>query len=360
MGAFFTNYHVRTDSSSAVRQALLGLVRARAYVSPPKNGWITIYDEASDEQDSAILKRMAGGISKALGTAVLALLVHDSDIAAYWLYQNGTLVDEFDSNPDYYKRVKDAERARLRGNPDALLPLCAPGTTLAQIDSILHDPDGPPIIAEQIFTELAPLLGIDEARITLGFTYFEEEGPEVLPDIGEFEPLGRGAEKKESKAPDPGLCREGPQIDTYPVAVGMLVQSWGAHKIMGPAFAAMITGAGRDEMMKKLRTGMDRQARELLKHSKLEGRPTFEELKAARDNGPQALAALLASHPSAYMGDIGVQAVVAEAEEFVAALIAHGLDPNALGNSGQTPLSAAERRGKNTKIYRLLKEAADR
>src|SRR5207245_2789831 len=123
-------------------------------------------------------------------------------IPAYWLYQSGKLLDEFNSAPDYFKEPDDATRARLRGNADQLLPLCVPGSTRTQVDSILHDPEGPPIMAEEIFVELAPLLGIDEARICLGFTYFEEEGQEVLPDVGEFEPVGRGAERKVAAKPE--------------------------------------------------------------------------------------------------------------------------------------------------------------
>jgi hypothetical protein len=359
MGAFFTNYHVRSDSLATVRDAVAELIQTRAFVSPPKNGWVTIYDEDSDNQDEATLSRIGAGLSKSLKTATLAVLVH-SDIAAYWLYQNGKLLDEFNSAPDYFEATDEATRQRLRGDPDALLPLCIAGTARAQVDSILHDPDGSPIMAEQIFTELAPVLGIDPARMSLGFTYFEEEGKDFLPDIDQFEPVGQGAERKVAATPQPAARPEGPLPDMYSVAVGMLAQTWGAEKLMGPAFAAMLSGGLGEGMVKKLRAGMDRQARELMKHSKLQGGPTFEELKAARDGGPEQFAELLARRTPAYLGDIGVQAVGAQAEQFVAALLEHGLDPNAPDHNGQTPLSVAERHAKDSKIHRLLKEAAER
>src|SRR5262245_43711527 len=102
MGSFFTNFHVRSESQDKVRAALLPLVEARAYVSPPTNGWVTVYDEASDQQDESIIGKLAEGLSKKLHTAVVAFLVHDSDVAMYWLYRDGELADEFNSAPDYF------------------------------------------------------------------------------------------------------------------------------------------------------------------------------------------------------------------------------------------------------------------
>jgi hypothetical protein len=362
MGSFFTNYQVRSDSALPVREALAGLAQGRAYVSPPKNGWVSVYDEKSDEQDDRLLRRIAAGLSGALKTAVLAFLVHDSDIAAYWFYHNGQLVDEFDSAPDYYKKASAATRARVRGNPDALLPLCIPGTTRAQIDAVLHHPEGPPIMAEEIITELAPLLGIDEMRICLGFTYFDEEGEELLPDIAEFEPVGRGAERKEAR---PAAEPEGAtpaSFDPFVMAVAMLTQSWGSEKLMDPALLAIMPGAPSvADMLKRIIAGLDRQAHKLLESSNLPNRPTFEELKTARDHGAEALADLLAQRTPARLPEIGINAAGAGAEQFVAALLRHGLDPNAPNpnGNGMTALQAAERHGTTSRIYQLLKTASD-
>lgn len=168
MGAFFTNYQVRGSSTSDVVNALAELTKSRAYVSPEKNGWVTVYAEATEEQNQTILCRMAEELSKALKTDVFGFLVHDSDMTMYWLYRAGALADEFNSAPDYFgKKVNDATRARLRGNPDALLPLCVAGTTRAQIEAVIHPSDGFQLMAEQILTDLAELLGIDASRIAL-------------------------------------------------------------------------------------------------------------------------------------------------------------------------------------------------
>src|SRR5215469_2566751 len=160
MGAFFTNYQVRGKSASDVSKAIEPLVETRAYVSTAKGGWVTVYDEASDQQDDEILKRIASELSKKLGTAVFAFLVHDSDIAIYWLYENGVLIDEFNSAPDYYKKASDKVRQCVRGDSDKLLPLCVAGTSHAQVEEVIHPASGFPTMAEDIFGSLSQLLAI--------------------------------------------------------------------------------------------------------------------------------------------------------------------------------------------------------
>src|ERR1700679_2096902 len=102
MGASFTNCQVRSTDANAVATVLASLVKSRAYISPASGGWVTVYDEATESQDSKLLIKLAKELSKTLKTEVFGFLVHDSDIAVYYLCQNGELVDEFDSCPDYF------------------------------------------------------------------------------------------------------------------------------------------------------------------------------------------------------------------------------------------------------------------
>jgi hypothetical protein len=113
-------------------------------------------------------------------------------------------------------------------------------------------------------------------------------------------------------------------------------------------------------MLKQLAARFDHSARDLLRHSELSDRPTFEELKAARDQGPEALAELIAKRTPAMLTDVGVGAAVAEAPEFLAALLNHGLDPNATGSSGLTTLGAAGKHGQTSAVYQLARSAADK
>jgi hypothetical protein len=361
MGAFFTNCQVRRTSPSAVANALAKLIRSRAYISPEKNGWVTVYAEATEEQDQAVLCRIAAGLSKVLKTDVFGFLVHDSDIAAYWLYRCGALADEFNSAPDYFgETVDDATRARVRGSPDALLPLCVAGTTRAQIEAVIHPSDGFQLMAEQILADLAELLGIDESRIALGFNYFAEEGEEMLPDADQFEPVGRGAERKESVSPDADDPSEESAVEIFPMAVSMLAQCWSRQNRKQMQVSMGFSGAQVEDMLKQLAARFDHSARDMLKHSRLPDRPTFEELKAARDRGPDALAELIAKRTPAMLTDIGVGAAVAEAPEFLAALLNRGLDPSATGCHGMTTLAAASKHGQTSAVYQLAKSAADK
>lgn len=363
MGAFFTNLQVRHASTKAICSALPKLTNARAYVSPESNGWVTVYTEATEDQNDKTLRAIAVGLSKSLKADVLAFLVHDSDIAAYWLYCNGALTDEFDSAPDCFgQKVNEKTRARVRGNTETLLPICVAGTTRDQLDAVLHPPDGHPTFAEEIVTELAKLLGIDEGRACLGFNYFDEEGAEILPDVAEFEPIGKGAERKEAEAIDTTDAPTTPMPDTYPIAINMLTQTWSPR--YGPsssATAQMVAMFGQqaDAIMKQMRDQFDKSTRELLKKSTVAGRPTFEELKLARDQGPEALAALIAAKTPEQLTEIGGGAAVCGLEEFVSALLKHGLDPNAKSLNGRTTIDTAAQSGTESAIYWLVKAAAE-
>ena len=359
MGSFFTNFHIRTDAPDKVRAALVPLVKARAYVSPPANGWITVYDEASDDQDETIICKMAEGLSKKLRTAVVAFLVHDSDVAMYWLYRDGKLADEFNSAPDYFgESVSKATRARVRGKSEALRPLCVEGATMGRLEAVLHPAGGQPLMAEDTVTDIAELLGIDGARATVGFRYFEEEGEEILPDVSEFQPVGKDAERKTPKqrAPESTEVEAGGPANLFAAAVGMLTQRWGLRQqmeSMWPSGQAKL--AINDDMLNKLAERFDRSARDILKHHAVPGHPTFDELKAARDRGPEALAEMLAQRVPDQIVDIAVGCAASASNLFIAALLKHGLNPNGMSSHGITPLAAAERHSKNSTVYQLLK-----
>ena len=362
MGASFTNYQVRAKTASKVKKALEPLVKSRAYVSPEKNGWVTIYDESSDDQNEAVIIHIATELSKSLVTTVLACLVHDSDIAAYWLYQSGALTDEFNSAPDYFgEEVDDKTRTRLRGNTDALLPLCVASTTREDIEAVIHPPDDFPMMVEDVFVDLAKLLGIDDARIGLGFTCFDNEGEEILADASEFEPVGKGASRKKAQAPNSSPQVHVPAFDMFSLAIGMLTKCWDSEQErMAETFSQMLatTGQKSDGLLKKMNSQFDRGAKDMLKQSALAGRPTFEELKAARDSGPEALAELLVKRTPTQLGSIADGAIQSKLEKFISALLTHGMNPNTKNQHGQSLYDVAQQRG-NPTICQMLKSAPD-
>lgn len=360
MGSFFTNLHIRNASTKAVCAALPNLTDTRAYVSPESGGWVTVYCEATEDQNSETICELAGALSTTLKTEALGFLVHDSDIAMYWLYRDGVLIDEFNSAPDYFgEHISEKTRARVRGNADALLPLCITGTLRDELDSVLHPPDSPPLFAEEIVAELAKLLGIDESRAALGFNYFDEEGPELLPDIDHFEPVGEGVERKVPNPQSDAVASAAPDVDAYPLAINMLTQTWNSKFSEGDQKIISLFGKNTERMIKQLRDAFDRHTRSLLKQSKVPNLPSIDELISARDQGPKALAELIARKTPGQLPEIGVGATVYGLGDFVAALLKCGLDPNAADSRGQTTLRAAENHGRDSPIYRMIKSVAE-
>jgi hypothetical protein len=359
MGAFFTNYQVRGRSASDVSKAFAALAESYAYVSSEKNGWVTVYDEASDKQDEEILKHIAAELSKTLNAAVLAFLVHDSDIAAYWLFQNGDLTDEFNSAPDYFAGADEKVKSRVRGNAEKLLPLCVAGTTHAQVEEVIHPRNGYPAFAEQILHALSRLLGIDDARLTLGFQYFEQEGEEILDDASEFTPVGKRAPKEKTRLPKRATKRATVTLDFFPLAVGMMTKCWSEKQkekaeAMNNRYSNQII-----DITSQLDAGYDGVALKFLKMSTLPDAPTFKQLKAARDEGPDALAELLVQCAPKQLGDIANGAIEEGLAQFIAALLANGMDPNGSNQHGESLLSVAER-CEEPAIYEILKSAIDK
>ena len=188
VGTFFVNYQVRETKTAKIIKTLQNLIESRAYVSSFKQGWVSVYDEFSDQQNEQELHRLAKDLSDHLATDVLAFLVHDSDILIYLIYKQGKLVDEYNSRPDYWEKVSSTTRNRLKGKPEALLPYCKLGTSSQEIVDILNKKY---TFEEDKLIELAALLNIDEERICLDFAsieqgILEEEEPENFKLVSRF------------------------------------------------------------------------------------------------------------------------------------------------------------------------------
>jgi hypothetical protein len=138
MGTTFYNFHIRTTDSDIVKQALAD-TKSIAWISTePENGWISVYPYRAE----------AKNIAESLKLPVIYLSLYDDDIAQYELYENGELVDEFNSSPDYWVGQPDEhgddiepktpeEREKLSGQPEKLLPYCLSGVGLPDVQAVL-------------------------------------------------------------------------------------------------------------------------------------------------------------------------------------------------------------------------------
>jgi hypothetical protein len=161
MGAFIANFHVRSEDVELVRQTLTEIGAKQVRLLPPAAGWVSIYEQRASQQEEPWIVRLAGELSSRLKTVCVAFLVHDSDIACYWLSDQGELLDEYNSSPDYFEEVSAAEQRRVRGQPKIFLRYCRPGVTSEQIESVLR---AEVVFAEDTIRQLAEFLGIDPNR----------------------------------------------------------------------------------------------------------------------------------------------------------------------------------------------------
>ena len=170
MGAFVANFHVLGADSGAVRQTVAAIGAGQFRVASPVKGWVSLYEQRASTQDEDWIARLAGEMSSRLRTVCVAFLVHDSDIARYWLIDQGQLLDEFNSIPDYFDEVSSAERRRVRGRADVFLRYCQPGVTRQDIERVLR---AEVMFAEDTITRLAAFLGIDPERALGDFNHPE-------------------------------------------------------------------------------------------------------------------------------------------------------------------------------------------
>jgi uncharacterized protein (DUF433 family) len=183
MGNFYTNYTLRGPSQQAVAAALGG---RSAVVTPTQDGCVVVFDEQSDEQDSAVITELASRLSRELRCPVLAVLNHDDDIFWYQLYLSGELADEYDSSPGYFD-PSAAPSAPTGGDAHKLCSAFG-AATFAEVESILRKSsfdEGGYTFAVERHTDLARALGIPSFGVGAGFRNVSGgELPEGLNEDG--------------------------------------------------------------------------------------------------------------------------------------------------------------------------------
>jgi len=161
MGLFCVNMHFRSTDD----KALTGAVKKRGVtafrVLPAKGRWTTLYEEEASHQDDRRIRELMEGLSRDLKVAAIAFMVHDSDIACYWLYENGQLLDEYNSCPAYFDDDATGDEPPSGGRPDVLVRYCQPGVAEDDLASMLV---GESVFAEGVIERLAEALGIDVER----------------------------------------------------------------------------------------------------------------------------------------------------------------------------------------------------
>jgi glutathione S-transferase len=121
-GPSFGSVHVQSDDLPEVEKVVgryVPLLRGRSegtIVTPPRNGWIAVYDELGDREPEQ-LRRLAREISHSLGAVVLAIGVEEGAVAHYVLCERGRDLDEYMSVPEYLGARPSGEVVALAANP---------------------------------------------------------------------------------------------------------------------------------------------------------------------------------------------------------------------------------------------------
>ncbi len=101
MGTFYVNHTVRAPQDRVI--AFLKKEGRTAFVSPTYHGYTVVCDRQCDEQDPIAIARLGQRLSSHLESPVLAVLNHDDAILCYWLFEQGRLIEEYDSFPDCFE-----------------------------------------------------------------------------------------------------------------------------------------------------------------------------------------------------------------------------------------------------------------
>ncbi|HWE64713.1 MAG TPA: hypothetical protein VHB98_23610, partial [Chloroflexota bacterium] len=119
--------------------------KQRAFVSPTRNELTFVY--ATDDAWNPL----AEALSRTYGCAALFESVYDSDIFQYMLYEQGNLIDQYNSAPDYWdgeewadpesdEEVQDHQPEPVGGDARVLCAAFGAEQTIEVVDAILHPP----------------------------------------------------------------------------------------------------------------------------------------------------------------------------------------------------------------------------
>ena len=167
-GASFGSVHAQSDDVTpiehAVRQFVPRLPGASrgSLIAPPRNGWIGVYDDVCD-RDPEMLRRLARELSDRRGAVVVALGVEQDAVVRMILFEDGRIVDEYLSVPEYYGPLPPGDVVGLAVNPRVVARLTGadPEAVRRTARTAPAPGDLPP--ARELLAELARELGIEGA-----------------------------------------------------------------------------------------------------------------------------------------------------------------------------------------------------
>jgi hypothetical protein len=162
----FGSIHVQTDDVDAVVRGVRQFVPRMpgnsqgSVVSPPRNGWVTVYDELADREPE-MLRRLARELSDRMGAVVLLLGVEEGQVVRFVLFERGRVMDEYLSVPEHHGELPPGDVIALSANPTVVARLT--GADPAEVRRVIRTgkrlEDLAP--ARELVTEVAAVLGVE-------------------------------------------------------------------------------------------------------------------------------------------------------------------------------------------------------
>ncbi|MGZ4396157.1 MAG: N-acetyltransferase family protein, partial [Gaiellaceae bacterium] len=155
--------YVQTDDRDAVEAGaakyLPRLGGSGQQVSGPENGWTAVRAELLD-RDRRARERFASELSNATAAVVCTLALEDGRLVRYVLYERGSVVDEYQSVPEYYGPVPPGDVVALGANATVVSRLT--GADPARVRAVARTAASPEELppAPELLQQIAELLGL--------------------------------------------------------------------------------------------------------------------------------------------------------------------------------------------------------
>jgi ribosomal protein S18 acetylase RimI-like enzyme len=165
-GESYASLHVQTDDRDAVDATVAKYLPrfggSGARVEGPRNGWVAVYAELVD-RDRRARERLASELSNATAAVVCAIGVEGGAVVRYVLFERGSVVDEYQSVPDYFEALPPGDVIALGANPTVVSRLTGadPGAVRATARTAPSPDDLPP--AEELLQQIAGVMGLEGA-----------------------------------------------------------------------------------------------------------------------------------------------------------------------------------------------------
>ena len=161
----FGSIHLQSDDVSTIEQAVRQFVprlpggSRGSILAPPRNGWITVYDDACD-RNPEMLRRLARELSDRMGAVTLLLGIEREELVRMILFEYGRIVDEYLSVPEFYGPLPPGEVVALAANPRVVSRLTGAEPEAVRRIAITAPSPADLRPAREILLDLASALGV--------------------------------------------------------------------------------------------------------------------------------------------------------------------------------------------------------